>query len=157
MKIPLKMKKLLFLSLFALISLGYAQAQDEAGKSAEGPQMTFETMVVDYGEIDQGSDPLRAAKFTNTGTEPLIISNARGSCGCTVPEWPKDPIMPGESAEIKIRYDTKRIGNINKTVKITANDAAGTHVLQIKGKINAVSKPEGLPKKDGVFQKNPNQ
>lgn len=150
------MKKLFFLSLFAVMALGYANAQNEAENASEGPVMTFESMVLDYGEIDQGSDPLRVAKFTNTGTEPLIISNARGSCGCTVPEWPKDPIMPGESAEIKVRYDTKRIGMINKTVKISANDAAGTHVLQIKGKINAVKKEEGLPKKDGVFNKKPN-
>lgn len=147
------MKKLLFICLFAVAAFGYVNAQTATDEAKEGPQMTFESMILDYGEIDQGSDPLRIAPFTNTGTEPLVISNARGSCGCTVPEWPKEPIMPGESSEIKVRYDTKRVGPINKTVKISTNDPAGTHVLQVKGKISAVKKPEGLPNKEGVFQK----
>lgn len=148
------MKKLLFICFFVSAMTGLAVAQSGTEEApAEGPAMTFESLVVDYGEIEQHSDPLRIATFTNTGTEPLIISNARGSCGCTVPEWPKEPIMPGETSEIKVRYDTKRVGPINKTVKISTNDATGQHVLQIKGKINAAPKEEGLPKKSSVFEK----
>ena len=115
--------------------------------------LTLESDVVDYGTIDQGSEPLRLAKFTNTGTEPLIISGAKGSCGCTVPNWPKDPIMPGESSQIEIRYDTKRVGAINKTVTVTSNDAVGKHTIRVIGTINAVAQEEGLPTQDNMFKK----
>lgn len=152
------MRKFFLLSLLVCLTATFALAQTNTTESkdeiqAEGPVMTFESMVVEYGNIEQGSEPLRVASFTNTGTEPLIITNAKGSCGCTVPEWPKAPIMPGESSEIKIRYDTKRVGPINKTVKITSNDAAGTHVLRVQGKIAAAQKQESVPKKSSIFEK----
>ena len=148
------MKKFILICLMGWLTVGLAQAQESGEtKTADGPMMTFETMIVEYGTIEQGSEPLRVASFTNTGTEPLVISNARGSCGCTVPDWPKEPIMPGETSQIEIRYDTKRVGPINKTVKITTNDAVGTHVLQVKGLINKKPSEEGVPKKSSVFEK----
>lgn len=109
----------------------------------QGPNMVFEKTVVDYGTIEQGSDPYRVFSFDNKGTEPLIIKHAKGSCGCTVPEYAKAPVAPGETSEIKVRYDTKRIGNFTKTVTITTNelDEDGNNkkrVLQIKG---VVKKP----------------
>ena len=118
-----------------------------------GAILKLESETVDYGTIDQGSEPLRLAKFTNAGTEPLIISGAKGSCGCTVPNWPKDPIMPGESSQIEIRYDTKRVGGINKTVTVSSNDPAGPHVIKVVGTINAVAQEEGLPEKESIFKK----
>ena len=92
-------------------------------------------MEVDYGTIQQNAEPYRQFQFTNTGDAPLIISNAKGSCGCTVPEWPKEPIQPGESNVIKVRYATNRIGKFSKTVTLTTNDAEGQHVLRIKGEV----------------------
>ena len=153
------MKQILAIAALAfLVTTGYgqqsaveAEATPDKQEAVAGPVMTLESMEVDYGTIEQGSDPLRKVSFTNTGTEPLVISNARGSCGCTVPTWPKEPIAPGESAEIEIRYDTKRLGNINKTVKLTTNDPTGTYVLRVIGKINPKAQEEGLPKKDGIF------
>lgn len=107
----------------------------------QGPNMVFEQTVVDYGTIDKGSDPYRMFSFTNKGSEPLIIKHAKGSCGCTVPEYAKVPIGPGETSEIKVRYDTERVGPFTKTVTITTNelDEDGNNkkrVLQIKGKVN---------------------
>ena len=127
------------LLIFGFWSFGLAQNDDS------GPIMTFESLTVDYGEIVQNSDPLRVAKFTNTGSEPLIISNARGSCGCTVPKWPKEPIMPGESSQIEIRYDTKRLGKINKTVTITTNQGSESIVLRVKGQISKAPQEESVP------------
>ncbi len=117
-----------------------------------GPKMEFESTVVDYGTIAKNSDPIRIAKFTNTGTEPLIIKNAKGSCGCTVPAWSKEPIMPGESSEIEVRYTTNRVGTINKTVRITTNENGQPHVLRVKGKVLNEEAP-AEPKKE----KNPMQ
>ena len=143
-------KALLTFGLFGFLLFGAtAQTNDGTGTQAQiedpdAPEITFEETVIDYGEIEQGSDPYRVFKFKNTGKKPLIISNARGSCGCTVPTWPKEPIKPGETGEIKVRYDTKRIGVINKTVTITSNAKTPTGVLRIKGKVLA---PKTSPEK----------
>lgn len=118
----------------AVGSFGMVQAQ------VAGAKIEFEKMEHDYGTIDQGANGATEFRFTNTGTEPLIISNAKGSCGCTVPEWPKEPIAPGASSSIKVKYDTKRVGPISKTVTITSNAVDnGNALLKIKGSVNAVA------------------
>jgi hypothetical protein len=111
-------------------------------------EINFEKDVHDYGNIKQGANGTYEFKFKNSGKEPLIISMARGSCGCTVPEWPKEPIKPGESATIKVSYDTKRVGPINKTVTITSNAKNDpTKVLTIKGNVDATAAEEVFPGK----------
>jgi len=143
----------LFIALFC--SLAFVQAQDAA--EAEGPVMSFEETVIDYGTIEHQADPLREFTFTNTGTEPLIIKRAKGSCGCTVPSYKKEPIMPGESSIIEVRYDTKRTGNFAKTVKIYTNEGDDPHVLSIKGKVLPKDKKldESVPKgSDNPFEGN---
>ncbi len=140
--------------LMASFQLGaQATTMETAPASTSGAKMSLESDVVDYGTIDQGGEPLRVVKFTNTGTEPLVISGAKGSCGCTVPNWPKEPIMPGETSQIEIRYDTKRVGSINKTVTVTSNDPAGKHIIRVTGTINAVTQEPGLPEKETIFKK----
>lgn len=119
-------------ALFATSTFAFAQ-----DKAAEGAAFKFETETLDYGTIENGSDGNREFKFTNIGTEPLIITNATGSCGCTTPEWPKEPIAPGASATIKVHYDTKRTGNFSKTVTLTSNAVESTKVLTVKGNVNA--------------------
>jgi len=111
-----------------------------------GPIMEFESKSVDYGTIEQHGEPLRVVKFTNTGKEPLVIKNCKGSCGCTVPQWPKEPIMPGETGEIEIRYATNRLGKINKTVKVTTNEGSEPHVLKVIGNILKADEEESVPK-----------
>lgn len=128
------MKKAMLLLALAVGSFGMVQAQ------VAGAKIEFEKMEHDYGTIDQGANGATEFRFTNTGTEPLIISNAKGSCGCTVPEWPKEPIAPGASSSIKVKYDTKRVGPISKTVTITSNAVDnGNALLKIKGSVNAVA------------------
>lgn len=148
------MKKILLtFSLLSFVAVGVnaqttpTPSTDIAIENPNAPTMTFESEVVDYGTIEQGADGIREFKFVNNGKEPLIISNARGSCGCTVPTWPKEPIKPGESSVIKVKYDTKRLGAINKSVTITSNAASPTKVVRIKGKIIA---PQTTPVKEAV-------
>lgn len=144
-------KVLLAFGLIAFLGAGvFAQEAKPAAAATQvqnpnAPTMTFQSDVVDYGTIEQGADGVREFKFTNNGKEPLLISNARGSCGCTVPTWPKEPIKPGESSVIKVKYDTKRLGAINKSVTITSNAATPTKVVRIKGKIIA---PQTSPVKE---------
>ncbi len=122
------MKKVLVtLSLLALL-VGFVQAQG-------GPVMTLEKVEIDYGNIAQNSDGVRMFKFKNTGTEPLIIKTATGSCGCTVPKWPDQPIKPGQTASIEVKYATDRLGTFTKTVTVETNEKNGKHVLTIKGNV----------------------
>lgn len=154
------MKKLFSLLVMMSLIAGISFAQDNTATPAvaieaaatDGPMMDFTATEVDYGTIEQNSDPYRFFSFTNTGNEPLVIQNAKGSCGCTVPTYPKEPILPGETAEIKVRYDTKRIGNFTKTVTLTTNEATPKHVLRIKGKVEAApAEPEAVPASTGGF------
>ncbi len=143
------MKILLSTLIMLLVTASISLAQDT---KVEGPLMTFEETVIEYGTIEQGSDPLRVFKFTNTGTEPLIIKRAKGSCGCTVPSYKKEPIMPGESGVIEVRYDTKRLGKFAKTVRIYTNEKEEPHVLTIKGKTYKKEKEQSVPKvKETIF------
>lgn len=106
----------------------------------------FDTTTIDYGKIEQGAEPLRKFTFENTGKEPLIISNALGSCGCTVPSWPKEPILPSQKSSIDVRYDTNRVGPFTKTVTLTTNIPEQANiVLTIKGEVTA--KPADLAPK----------
>lgn len=91
-----------------------------------------------YGNIKNGSTGYRYFKFTNTGKGPLVISAAKGSCGCTVPSYPKEPIMPGQSEFIKVKYDTKRTGAFTKYVTLTTNAQSNTTTrLKIMGNVSA--------------------
>jgi len=144
----IKMKNILTL-LALCLCIGFISAQDAAivdNASSEGPVMEFSDTVVDYGTIEQNSEPFRVFKFSNTGNEPLVIKHAKGSCGCTVPTYPKEPILPGESNEVKVRYDTKRIGKFTKTVTLTTNEEVGKRVITIKGEVlKPVEEPAAVP------------
>ena len=85
----------------------------------------------------QGADGTCEFKFTNTGKEPLILSKPQSSCGCTVPTWPQEPILPGKSDVIKVTYNTNNVGPINKTVTVTSNAKTSRLVLSIKGTVTA--------------------
>ncbi len=135
------MRKVLLGALFVLGAAFGVQAQEVAG-----PELKFEKDVHDFGKLDQYGDASTEFVFTNTGTEPLIISNARGSCGCTVPQWPREPIAPGAQAAIKVKYDSKRVGPINKSVTITSNAADNpTKVIRIKGEILKAPQQQTMP------------
>lgn len=102
----------------------------------EGAGMVFENETIDYGTIAHNADGKREFVFVNNGNKPLIISNTQGSCGCTVPVTPKDPIAPGAKGVIGVKYATDRVGPFTKTVTVTSNaEGMPTKVLTIKGTI----------------------
>ena len=104
--------------------------------------MTFAESEFDFGTVTSGEKVEHSYKFTNTGSEPLIISDAKGSCGCTVPEWPKEPIAPGASSEILVRFDSSnKSGNQSKRVTLTSNTNPAQTFLTIKGQVNKVEAP----------------
>ncbi len=113
----------------------------------DGPGMLFETETIDYGTIKHNADGKREFVFTNNGNKPLIITNCAGSCGCTVPTWPKEPIAPGAKAVIGVKYATDRVGPISKTVTVTSNASETPKVLSIKGTVLADPAPVETPTK----------
>jgi hypothetical protein len=130
------MKKLFIIMFVGLLTQSMqGQTKEEILKDFTGPVFEFENEVIDYGEIAANSDGNRVFKFKNVGKSPLIISQVKGSCGCTVPTKPEKPIMPGETGEIKVKYATNRIGPFSKTVTITSNAYEDTKVLRIKGRV----------------------
>lgn len=139
----------LLLFAFVLSSQAYSQTPAEADPADASTQtyaeMNFQSELIDYGTIDNGADGVRIFQFTNTGEAPLKITSARGSCGCTVPQWPREEIAPGESGEIKVTYDTKRTGPFSKSVTLNYNGSPAIKVLKIKGVVN---KPEPAPSFD---------
>jgi len=147
------MKRIIF-SLFIAGStfLGAVGAQSAA------PVFSAEKMEVDYGTVVYKGDGVREFTFKNTGSAPLLITNARGSCGCTVPEWPKEPIRPGESGVMRIKYDTARSGPIDRSVTITTNEVESTdavgnpaykqHTIRVKGSVKPAPASDGLPQRN---------
>ena len=146
------MKKVI-LSLALIVGFTTAYAQDVKNAPKQEEESTakstidFESKVVDYGTIEHNSDGARKFVFTNNGTEPLIIKNAKGSCGCTVPTWPRDPIAPGTTAEIGVKYDTKRTGKFTKTITLTTNASKAPVILTIKGEVNPPPKDAQTPER----------
>ena len=135
------MKNIITILFVGLLSFGLT-AQDKKVAKIE-----FKTDVIDYGTIEKGADGVRTFEFTNTGNAPLIISNVKSTCGCIVPKKPKGPIMPGESGEIEVKYDTNRVNPIRKTITVISNAETPTVALKIKGLVVDPNKTSVLDKK----------
>lgn len=105
------------------------------------PDIKFESEVIDYGVIPYDSDGIREFKFKNVGKSPLTITSVQGECGCTAttidgkPGWPQEPILPGKTGTIKIKYDTKRVGRFEKNITVTSNAKYPVVKLKIKGEV----------------------
>ncbi len=111
-----------------------AAVRDEAAKAV--PVMSFEKAEHDFGTIEQGTPQETVFMFTNTGNAPLIITDAKSSCGCTVPNPPKDPIAPGETGELKVNFNGSGQNQVTKTITVTANTEKGSEILRIKAFVN---------------------
>lgn len=132
----------LVLTFAAMISANsfFAQPVDQQN----GAIIEFTKEVHDYGTIKNGANGTCTFEFYNKGTGPLILADVKGSCQCTVPEWPKEPIAPGEKGTITVKYNTKNAGPINKSVTITSNAVnEPVKVLRIKG--NVLAPADGTP------------
>ncbi len=141
------MKKVIFALALAFGMTSAVMAQNPV---VSGPMITMDKDVHDYGDVTFGGDGSCQFKVTNTGTEPLIISNCKGSCGCTVPKCDSNPVLPGESSIITVKYDTKRPGPINKSVTVNSNAVnEPVKVVRIKGTVgpDPNSAPSGAPEK----------
>jgi hypothetical protein len=127
------MKRTIFI--VALISAFTFTLQAQQSSPAANDSIVFDKTVHDYGTIEKASDGTSIFTFTNKGQKPLVLSNVRASCGCTVPEWPKQPVAPGESGEIKVKYNTNIAGNFNKSITVSSNAVNSTVTLRVRGNV----------------------
>ena len=123
------MRNILLVALLIVSTTILAQEKTEKGV------FNFENETIDYGVIEKGSNGERFFVFTNNGDTPIIITKVKASCGCTVPSKPNKPVLPGESAKIGVKYDTKRLGGFSKTITISSNASEPTKVVRIKGNV----------------------
>lgn len=155
------MKKILLVAVLTVFSATFSNAQtkkttkkqpvkkEAAATKADAPKvegagMLFESETIDYGTIPHNADGKREFVFVNNGNKPLIITNATGSCGCTVPSYPKEPIAPGAKAVIGVKYATDRVGAFTKTVTVTSNaEGQASKTLTIKGNVLGDDAPKG--------------
>jgi hypothetical protein len=121
------------MSAMAFITVNSANLKANDNSPADTAIIAFTETSHDYGTIQKGSDGTYVFTFKNTGNIPLVLSNVRSSCGCTIPTWPKEPIAPGKTGEIKVIYNTNISGGFQKSITINSN--SGTVVLTIKGSV----------------------
>ena len=143
------MKKI-FVTLFAIAACtvaSFAQTQSTTAPvdSSKMPEITFDKIVNDFGKIPYSGNGSTKFTFKNTGKTPLILSNVQSSCGCTVPEWPKEPVAPGESKVINVTYNTTRVGAFTKQITVYSNAKNGTIYLTIKGEVEQQTTPAATP------------
>lgn len=117
-------------TIYILLVIGFISLTTSA------QEFNFESEIINYGKINKGSNGERTFVFTNIGDKPLIIKNVRSSCGCTIPKKPENPIMPGKKGEIKVSYDTKRVGGFSKSITIYSNAKNTRKIIRIKGIVN---------------------
>ena len=130
------MKKLMTLLFIGFITFSINAQEEKVAENAQDPNapvFEFETDVIDYGKIELNADGVRVFKFKNVGKSPLIIDNIKSSCGCTVPKKPTEPILPGDSGEIEVKYATNRPGGFSKSITVKSNASEPTKMLRIKG------------------------
>jgi len=132
------MKKLVLIASFVFGVIFLAKSQTVAVESGDPTSMAkfkWEKTTHDFGKIEQGKPVSVEFAFTNTGSTPLVISNVKGSCGCTVTEYTKEPIAPGKTGNVKATYNAAAMGAFNKSVRVTANVEGGNETLFIKGEV----------------------
>ncbi|MBC6605303.1 DUF1573 domain-containing protein [Hymenobacter sp. BT188] len=153
------MKKALVLALSLSLAGFAAQAQTAAVKPANaqqkvaGPQIQFEEMKYDFGSVKQGDIVEHVFKFKNIGTAPLVIANIGTTCGCTVPDWTKEPIMPGKSGTVTAKFNSAgKMGMQNKVLTVESNSAGGNTMVALVGEIKdaATATTEAIPAKTDV-------
>lgn len=134
------MKKAIFIFFILLGAGSTAFSQNHTPLPPENPNapvISFEETLFDYGSIAQGSDGTHNFIYKNTGKEPLVFSRVRSSCGCTIPEWSREPLLSMQQDTIKVKYDTNRLGRFSKTISVFSNAKRPMVVVRIQGEVVA--------------------
>lgn len=132
--------------MIALVAVKSFSQDVQTTPTTGGAQISFVTEDIDYGKIDKGADGIRFFEIVNNGDRPLNITSCSGSCGCTVPTCPKEPVLPGQTAKIQVKYDTNRVGPFTKTITIVSNAVnAPSKTVKMHGEILNTDAPVTNP------------
>lgn len=129
------MKKFILTAFVAFAGIGTLLAQTPATNDENAPEIKFEKETHDFGTIPQGIPVTYEFKFKNNGKTPLILTNASASCGCTTPDWTKEPIKPGKTGFVKATYNAASPGEFTKSVTVQSNAKNSTVILYLKGNV----------------------
>jgi hypothetical protein len=129
------MRNLYLLFLCAVVIWSGCTGEGPGRSASRNAKIAFTDTVYRFGEIDYASDGMCEFAFTNTGRGQLVLKNVKSTCGCTVPEWPKQPVRSGDTAVIIVRYDTYRTGSFNKSIYVYSNAVNSPNRLMILGKV----------------------
>lgn len=124
------------LSSLGILLIAFTMMQSFTPANRSSAKIAWINLSYDFGIVEQGIPVSHAFEFTNEGSDPLLISNVKTSCGCTVSKYPKEPIMPGESEEISVVYNSARSGKFNKDVTVMSNADQASYVLSISGEVS---------------------
>lgn len=124
-----------------ILSFSACNPDTENQAKNKGQEIWFDEYLHDYGELMEDSDGSWSFTFKNVGKEAIVINRVRSTCGCTIPEWPREPIEPGASGKIKVVYNTATSGTFLKSVYVYSTAANSPVKLQIKGKVSAMEDP----------------
>jgi len=134
------MKRIISALLFIAVLSFVADAQEKTLDPSKGSIITFEESSYDFGDIKQGDVVEYTFNFENSGNKPLILANVKTTCGCTAPTWPKEPVMPGESGEILVRFNSRgKIGVQNKTITVYSNAQNSPEKIRISTNVKKES------------------
>lgn len=132
---------------FAALAVFAQEEKKEVAANPNAPKMKFKEETFDFGELAEGPQATHEFKFTNTGKEPLVLSNVRASCGCTTPSWPKEPVLPGKESAIVVTYNTQgRPGPFTKSITINSNSDEPNKIIIIKGEVIKEDPEKSVPK-----------
>jgi len=133
------MKKIFFIVVFVLAGVLTSMSQTDTSAVdsivTEKPEIVFDTLIHNFGTIQYGGNGTYKFKFTNNGNVPLVLSSVKATCGCTTPNWSKDPVLPGNSGIVTVVYDTKRPGMFEKGITVYSNARTDAVRLLIKGEV----------------------
>lgn len=126
------MKKLLTLAFLFVLAMPVFAQEEEARENENGPRIEFTESLHDFGDIHQGDKVQHVFTFKNTGTEPLVLTNVETTCGCTASNWPREPLAPGESADITVTFNsTGKMGLQNKNIRVRSNATNSVETVKI--------------------------
>ena len=132
------MKNISLIALFILLTLSWSSCHKGSGKGTEGDvSIAFDTAGHNFGEIPFSTEAEFEFIFSNTGSAPLLVTHVKSTCGCTIPEWSREPVKAGEKGSIRVSYDTHRVGVFTKSIYVYSNAGNGVQRLTVTGKVKA--------------------
>jgi hypothetical protein len=148
------MRKMLTALAFLAFSTATVFAQEQMQDNPNAPAFTWVEQTHDFGTIPQGIPVTNKFEFTNSGKEPLIVSNVQKTCGCTVTDWTKEPVMPGQKGFVMAEFNAAKEGPFTKAITVQSNASTPNVKLYFKGTVQKSEQTGSVPEENTIFNSN---